>query len=169
MNIHAIIIQEPVQMLRNIKNWLEKAKLYAKEKSFDVNVLAQARLAPDQFALVRQIQSACDGVKGPAARLAGKEPPSHPDTETTIEELEARIDTCIAYLATLAPSDFDGFAERKIAMGWMQGKHVLGANFLVQFMIPNFHFHVAHTYAILRHNGVPLGKMDFIGALDMRD
>ena len=169
MNLHAFVVAQPTQMLKNLKSWLEKAKAFATEKKFEVNTLMQARLAPDQFALVRQVQSACDSAKGNAARLAGKDAPSHPDTETTIDELQARIDTTVAYLDTFAKSDFDGAEERKVSMTWMQGKHVLGGDFVREFAIANFQFPVTHAYAILRHNGVPVGKMDYIGTLSMRD
>ncbi len=169
MNDHVMLVREPAKMLRNVQAWLKKAKTFAAEKKFDANTLLQARLAPDQFPLVRQVQSACDSAKGNAGRMAGKELPSHPDTEVTIEELEARIDKCIAFLETIGPEDFAGADTRKITMSWMQGKHCLGSDYALEFGIPNFHFHVTHVYSILRHNGVPLGKMDFIGSMTLRD
>lgn len=168
MNLHVLLVQEPSQLLRNIQRWLDKATTYATEKKFDPSVLLNARLFPDQFALTRQIQSACDSAKGNAARLAGKDVPAHPDTETTVDELKARIDATINFLETIKESDFEGAETRKISLGWMQGKHVVGADYVRQFAIANFHFHVSHAYSILRHNGVPLGKMDYIGALNMQ-
>jgi uncharacterized protein len=169
MNLHPLLVQAPAKMLRNIQSWLEKAKTHAAERKFDADTLLQARLAPDQFPLVRQVQSACDSAKGNAARLAGRDIPSHPDTETTIDELRARIDTCVSFLETLPPEAFAGGLERKITMSWMKGKHAVGADFVRDFAIANFHFHVTHVYAILRHNGVQLGKLDFIGSLPLHD
>ena len=167
MTPYTLFIQEPSQLLRNIQKWLDKAVTFAAEKKFDPSVLLSARLAPDMFGLARQIQSACDSAKGNAARLAGKDAPSHPDTETTIDELKARIDATLQFLETFKESDFEGADTRKISLGWMQGKHVVGADYARQFALANFHFHITTSYLILRHNGVPLGKMDFIGALNM--
>lgn len=169
MTHYELLVLTPQKNLRNMRAWLEKARVSATDRKFDPDVLLQARLAPDQFALARQVQSACDSAKGNAARLAGKEAPTHSDHEHTISELEARIDAVIAYLETFTPEDFDGADERKISLGWMRGRHVLGRDYLEQFGIPNFFFHVTHVYAILRHSGVSLGKMDYIGTLNLRD
>lgn len=168
MNYHDIFVREPIQLLKAIAKWLDKAEAYAAEKKFNADDLLVARLAPDQFSLTRQIQSACDSAKGNAARLAGIDPPSHPDTEKTFAEMRARLDKTIAFLETVAPGAFDGAGERKISQSWMGGKHVLGADYARQFAVPNFHFHVVTTYAILRHNGVPLGKMDFVSELNLQ-
>jgi hypothetical protein len=162
-------IPQFAKMLRNLDHWLDKAAAHAKAKSFDVEVLVQARLAPDQYALVRQVQSACDSAKFVAAYLAGKQAPAHPDTEKTFAELRQRIQTCIAYLETLKESDFAGADERKVAPPWLQGKWVRGDQYLTQAALPNFYFHITTAYAILRHNGVDVGKMDYIGNLPVRD
>ena len=157
------------KMLTNLDAWLTKGTAYAQKKSFEPNVLASARLAPDQYPLVKQVQSACDAAKSAGARLTGKEPPKHPDTETTIDELHARIKTCIAYLNTLTPADFAGAESRKIALPFLEGKLLSAHAYLYELTYPNFYFHVTTAYAILRHSGVDLGKMDYIGGLTFLD
>ncbi len=151
--------------LANLENWMDKAEEHAKARSFDANVLAQARLAPDQFDFIRQVQSACDQAKYAAAYLGGKPAPSHPDTEQTFAELRERIRKCTVFLATLQPKDFAGSEERKVAPPWLGGSWLRGGDYLVHVAVPNFFFHATMAYAILRHNGIPLGKMDFIGSL----
>jgi len=155
--------------LENLEKWLDKADEHAKARSFEVDVLAQARLAPDQFDFVRQLQSACDQAKYAAAYLGGKPAPSHPDTERTFAELRERIRKCTGFLATLRPEDLAGADERKVAPPWLGGRWLRGADYLVHVAVPNFFFHVTMAYAILRHNGVPLGKMDYIGSLPTRE
>jgi len=166
---HHDAIRQFTKMLRNLDQWLDKAAAHAKTRSFDVDVLAQARLAPDQYELVRQVQSACDQAKFAAAYLAGKQAPAHPDTERTIAELRQRIQTCLGFLDTVREKDLVGAEERKVAPPWLGGKWLRGDDYLVQGAIPNFFFHVTMAYAILRHNGVDLGKMDYIGALPTRE
>jgi hypothetical protein len=156
-------------MLKNLDQWLEKGTEYAKAKSFDPDVLAAARLAPDQYALVQQVQSACDAAKYAAAYLSGQKAPSHPDTEKTVGELRARIEKCVAYLATFKSADFTGAEDRRVAPPWMEGNSVRGDQYLTRLSIPNFYFHVTSAYAILRHNGVSLGKADFIGVKNFTD
>jgi len=163
------LILEFGKMLRNLDAWLEKATVHAKAKSFEVDVLVKARLAPDQYSLDRQVQSACDAAKFGAAYLSGKEAPKHPDTEKTVAELRKRIATCVGWLETLKEADFAGAEERRVAPPWLQGKWLRGEDYLLQAGMPNFLFHVTTAYSILRHNGVDLGKMDYIGALPLRD
>ena len=151
--------------LENLEKWLDKAGEYAKARSFEVDVLAKARLAPDQFDFVRQVQSGCDQAKYAAAYLGGKPAPSHPDTEQTFAELRERIRKCTAFLATVQPKDLVGAEERKVAPPWLGGRWLSGGDYLVHVAIPNFFFHLTMAYAILRHNGVELGKMDYIGSL----
>ncbi|MGH7298348.1 MAG: DUF1993 domain-containing protein [Polyangiaceae bacterium] len=156
------------KMLANLDAWLAKAAAHAKARSFDVNVLVQARLAPDQYPLVQQVQSACDTAKFAAARLSGKEAPKHPDTETSFEELHARIQAATAYLGTFTAKDFEGAESRSIALPFLEGKTLTGADYLTEMATPNFYFHVTHAYAILRHGGVPVGKIDYIGSLQLQ-
>jgi hypothetical protein len=155
--------------LRNIEQWMDKAAVHAKAKAFEVDVLAHARLAPDQFDFVRQVQSACDQAKYAAAYLGGKPPPSHPDTEQTFAELRERIQTCLAFVETVQAKDLVGAEERKVSPPWLGGKWLRGDDYLVHLAIPNFFFHATMAYAILRHNGIELGKMDYIGALPIQE
>jgi hypothetical protein len=143
------------------------AVAHAEKKSFDPSVLLSARLAPDQYDLVRQIQSACDSAKSTPARLTGQEPPKHPDTEKTLEEVRARVQTVLAYLGTFSAKDFAGADEREIVLPFLGGKALSAADYVTQLQLPNFYFHAAHVYAILRHNGVPLGKTVYIGNLNL--
>jgi hypothetical protein len=157
------------KMLRNLDRWLVLASEHAAAKPFDVEVLVEARLAPDQYAFARQVQSACDSAKYAAAYLGGKPAPSHPDTEKTMGELRARIATCLGFLETFGKADFNDADERRVAPPWLKGKWLRGADYHAQLAIPNFFFHVTTAYAILRHNGVNLGKMDFIGDMPIRE
>jgi hypothetical protein len=162
-------VQEQKKMVRQLGGWIEKGVEFAKAKSFDPSVLLAARLAPDQYPLLRQVQAACDNAKFAAARLSGKEAPKHPDTEQTVDEVRARIQSCLAFLETLKPADFEGAEARLIDLHFMPGKVIKGSDYLTEMALPNFYFHLTTAYAILRHNGVPLGKSDFIGSLNMRD
>ena len=168
MNVNDVIPQY-MKMLHNLEGWLDKAEAFAKTKKFEVDTLVHARLAPDMYSLDRQIQSACDSAKFSASYLSGKQAPAHPDTEKTIAELRARIRSCLAFLESVASADLSGAGERKVSPKFMQGKWVRGDQFLTQLSLPNFYFHVTTAYAILRHNGVDLGKTDFIGSVPMHD
>lgn len=155
--------------LQNLEQWMEKATAHAKTKSFEVDVLAQARLAPDQYPFVRQVQSACDQAKYAAAYLGGKQPPSHPDTEQTFSELRQRIQKCLSFIDTVQAKDMAGAEDRKVSPSWLGGRWLRGDDYLVHVAIPNFFFHVTTAYAILRHNGIELGKMDFVGTLPVQE
>jgi hypothetical protein len=156
------------KMLGQLDKCLETAAAFAQTKAFDPNVFLGLRLAPDQFAFARQVQSACDTAKLGAARLAGKQPPSHPDTEQTLDELRARIRTVVAYLDTFSAQDFEGAATRIVTQPRWEGKVMTGADYFLEHALPNFFFHLTHAYAILRHNGVNLGKRDYLGPLSLR-
>ena len=153
-----------LRTLKNLSAILDKAASFAEAKKIDESVLVNARLAPDMFPFARQIQIATDLVKGCAARLSGAEPPSYADTETTIPELKARVAKTIAFLEGFKPDQIDGSEERKVTLK-LRGREVnfVGKLYLFEFVIPNFYFHVTTAYDILRHNGVELGKMDYIG------
>jgi hypothetical protein len=155
--------------LQNLEKWMEKAAAHAKAKSFDVDVLAQSRLAPDQFAFAAQVQSACDQAKFAAAYLSGKQAPAHPDTEKTFAELHERIKKCLAFVETVQAKDLTGADEKRVAPGWLGGKWLRGDDYMIHVAVPNFFFHATMAYAILRHNGVDLGKMDYIGSIPVRD
>jgi hypothetical protein len=161
-------IRQMKKMLGNLDKWLEAAGSYAQLKSFDPNVFMGLRLAPDQFAFARQVQTACDTVKAAAARLGGKEAPVHADTEQTLEELRARVRSVIAYLDTFTAKDFEAGPTRVISQPRWEGKTMSGADYFLEHALPNFFFHLTHAYAILRHNGVSIGKRDYLGALTFR-
>lgn len=166
MNISMYQASVPVfiRMLRNLRSILEKGGAHAAAKKFDPAVLVTARLAPDMLALARQVQIASDSAKGCAARLAGMDPPKYEDTESTLPELLARVDKTVAFLKTLTPAQLDGSEERDITLPMRTGPlHFKGLQYLIHFALPNFYFHVTTAYNILRHNGVEIGKQDYIG------
>jgi len=163
MNIYDLTVPQLIKMLKNIDKWLGAAIVHAEKKKFDVNILMEARLAPDQFAFDQQVQSACDHAKFLAGRVTGKASPAHPDTETTFDQLRSRTASVITYLETFKPEDFAGVEDRKISLPWMEGKWMRGDEYVTQLALPNFYFHTVTAYAILRHNGVELGKADFLG------
>jgi len=160
-----LLVLEMKKLLGSLDRLLEKATEHAAAKKYDVNVLLTARLAPDMFPLIRQIQATCDQAKYAVSRTTGKETPSHPDTEQTIPELRARIATVIAYLAEFSEDDFVGLTERRVTTPRWEGKSMSASDYLVEHAQPNFFFHLAMSYAILRANGVEIGKRDYLGAL----
>jgi len=143
---------------------LAKASSWAETRKIDQPVLINARLAPDMFALSRQVQIACDFAKGAGARLAGLEPPKYEDNETTFAELRARIDKTRKFMATLSAAQIDGSEERVIKLK-IAGKdmEMKGLEYLLYTAMPNFYFHYTSTYAILRHNGLDLAKKEYLG------
>jgi hypothetical protein len=155
-----------VKMLGNLSAILGKAAAHADAKKFDPAVLVQARLAPDMLPLARQIQIASDSAKGAAARLAGLEIPAFADTETTLADLQERIAKTIAFLETVKPEQIDGSEEKAIVVKMRTGElNFTGQPYLLHFAMANFYFHITAAYAILRHNGVEIGKMDYLGGL----
>ncbi|MBU2515796.1 DUF1993 family protein [bacterium] len=152
------------QMLQALSAILKKAALYAENRKFDSNVLVNARLYPDMFPLLKQIQIATDTAKGCAARLAGVEPPVFQDGESSLTNLTDRVDKTIEYLKTLKKEDIDGSEDKTITYT-LHGKSssFKGLPFLLHKSLPNFFFHVTTAYAILRHNGLEIGKADYIG------
>ena len=149
---------------------LAKADAHAVAKKFDSAVLLGTRLAPDMFALTRQVQIATDQAKNGSARLAGVEPPRFDDNETTIAQLQDRIAKTLAFLKTLDRKAIDAAAEREIVfpLGPVKKGQMKGDDYLNHFMLPNFYFHTTAAYAILRHCGVDVGKMDFLGAIPIK-
>lgn len=161
--MYYLTIQQFKKILTNISGLLDKAVQYSETKKFDIGNLLNARLAPDQFNFIRQVQIACDNAKYTAARLCGKEAPKHEDNEKTVGELKERINTVVEYLNSYTENDFTGAAERKIVLPFRPTEAFSGEEYLIEFSIPNFYFHVCTAYAILRHNGVDIGKRDYIG------
>jgi hypothetical protein len=149
---------------------LDKAAAYAAAKKVDASVMLGLRLAPDMFALVRQVQVACDGAKNGSSRLAGVEPPKFEDNETTFEQLKERVAKTVAYLKTLDPKAIDAAAEKEITfpLGPTAKGHMIGADYLNHFMLPNFYFHITAAYAIVRNCGVDIGKRDYLGAIPLK-
>ena len=160
--------QQMKKTLGQFNVWFDKAEAYAKEKSFDANLFVNFRLAPDQLPFVKQVQIACDTAKLGASRLTGKDAPSHADTEQSLAELRARVASVIAYLDGYSEKDFEGTSARSVTQPRWEGKVMTGKDYFFEHVQPNFFFHAAHTYAILRHNGVPVGKKDYLGALSQR-
>jgi uncharacterized protein len=154
-----------VRGLGNLSGLLTKGLASAEARDIDPSILIAARLAPDMHPLSRQVQIATDSAKGAAARLAGAEVPSFADTETTFPELQARIKQTVDFLQTLKAEQFEGADEKTITLPSPNGEMKFsGQDFLLGFALPNFFFHVTIAHAILRHNGVPVGKMDYLGA-----
>lgn len=162
-------ISQCLQGLKNLETCLDKAERHAKAKKFDVGVLTSSRLAPDMQPFIYQVQSACDYVKAAAAWLSGQAPPRHEDTERTIDELRARIRKTVAFVEGVKEAQYSGASERKVKLSWAPGKVIGGQDYLLQMTVPNTFFHLAMAYAILRHNGVDVGKMDFLGPINLVD
>ena len=156
--------------LNALSGILDKAEAYAAAKKIDPAVLLHSRLAPDMFDLVRQVQVATDQARRGAARLAGVEPAVFEDTETTIDQLKARLAKTVAYLKTLDRKQIDSSADREITfpLGPTNKGHMKGDDYLNHFVLPNFYFHVTAAFAILRHCGVDIGKRDFMGAIPLK-
>ena len=153
-----------VRMLRNLETVLDKGAVYAAARKIDPAVLVNARLFPDMFPLATQVRVAGDFAKGAVARLTGNEPPKYEDNETSFDDLKARLAKTVAYVETFKPEQFADAATRIVTMK-MRGedKTFDGTTYLANIVLPNFYFHITTAYDILRHNGVELGKRDFIG------
>lgn len=163
------LVSQCAQTLKNIETWLDKAERYAAAKNIGVGVLMADRLAPDMQPFIYQVQSACDYVKGAVAWLSGQEPPKHEDTEQTIDEVRARIRKTLAFVASVNEAQYAGAGARNVSLSWAPGKVIGGEDYVIQVTIPNVYFHVSMAYAILRHNGVEVGKMDFLGPMNFVD
>ena len=164
ISIYEALIPVANRMLDNVSVILDKGAAAAEKKQVEQAVFTGARLAPDMFPLSRQVQIACDMVKGAAARLGGVEIPKHEDTETTFAELKERIAKVQAFISSVPAAGFNGSEDKAITLNMRRGDmHFNGLDYLRHFVLPNFYFHVTATYLILRHNGVELGKMDFLG------
>jgi hypothetical protein len=154
-----------IRTLTSLHAMLGKAAAYAEARKIDPSVLVNARLYPDMFPLARQVQIATDNAKGSVSRLAGMEPPKYEDNETGFVELMARIDKTIAFLETFRPEQIDGSEDKTITLNIPSRTLTFkGMPYLLDFVIPTIYFHVTIAYAILRHNGLEIGKMDYIGS-----
>lgn len=166
--MYRILFDQMRKLLVQLESWLERAEAHAQAKAFDPGVYLEARLAPDQFPLSLQVQAAADHAKLAACRLTGKPAPPQPAPARSLAELKVRVRETVTFLAALTPEDFEGAATRAVTQPRWEGKTMIGADYFVEHAVPNFFFHLTHSYSILRHNGVPLGKLDYLGALSFR-
>jgi hypothetical protein len=164
MNLHTASLFQFRKMLMNARTWLDKAAAHAEQKKFDSKLFLAFRIAPDMFAMGKQLQVATDHAKGFAARVAGVDLPKYEDTETTIADLQARIDKTVAFLDTIKPEQIEANAKKEIVYTVAVGERRFpsGEEYLLQNAMGNFWFHITMTYAILRHNGVEIGKLDYL-------
>jgi hypothetical protein len=165
---HAIVSQ-CTQNLRNLLTCLDKAEQHAAAKKFDTGVFMTSRLAPDMQPFTYQVQSACYYVKAAAAWLSGQTPPKHEDDEKTFDDLRTRISKTIAFVESVPEAEYAGAGERRVRLSWAPGKFIGGRDYLLQMTIPNTYFHITAAYAILRHNGVDIGKQDFLRPINFVD
>ncbi len=164
-SIYKVSIPVFLRTLDRLSQILRKGEEFATERKIEPSVLFNARLAPDMYALSRQVQIACDTAKGAAARLANLEVPKHADTEASFEDLQARIAKTVDFIKSIEAPAVEGAEDRQITLKFPQREFTLtGSDYLTGFVLPNLYFHTITAYDILRHNGVPLVKGDFIGA-----
>jgi len=163
--LYEITVSQFTKMLQNLSRILDKGAAFADAKKIDMEVLLNSRLAPDQFNLLKQVQIVTDTAKLCAFRLTGKEAPVHDDKEKTLPELKTRIEQTLTYLRSLKPGDFEGAAQKKVSQPRWEGKYLMADEFVVQHAIPNVYFHITTAYAILRSNGVEVGKKDYLGEM----
>lgn len=162
--MYASTIPPIIRSLSNLRNLLEKAAVYAEQKKIDPSILISARLYPDMYPLARQVQIATDVAKGAASRLAGQEPPKYEDNEASFPELIARVDKTITLLESFTPDQINGTENNTILLPIHDRTSTFsGLAYLTDFVLPNVYFHVTTAYAILRHNGLEIGKKDFLG------
>ncbi len=166
ISLYAASVPVFQQMLNALSDVLKKAEAHASANNIDQSVFLQARLYPDMFPLVRQVQIAVDFAKGVSARLAEVELPKYDDTETTFAELQALIAKVLAFIGEIKPEQIDGKEGIEIVTrpGTPKEKRFSGQAYLLTYGLPQFFFHVTTTYALLRHNGVEVGKRDYMGA-----
>ena len=167
ISVHDILVPTVNRVFANTLVLLKKAEAFAAAKKIDVGVLLNSRLAADMFPLIKQVQIASDTVKAAAGRLSGTQTPSFADTEATLPELEARINKTLEFINSIPAEKYAGAESRDIVVPRRSGDlHTKGLPYLLHFVLPNFYFHVTALYAILRHNGVEIGKNDFLGKFD---
>jgi uncharacterized protein len=155
-----------VRMLTNLGTWLDKAEAHATAKKFEPSVYLGARFAPDMLPFTKQIQIACDMAKFGIARLAAVDAPKFDDTEASLAELRERVRATVDFIKSVPAAKIDGTDDKDVTIPRRDGTMTLkGEAYLKHFVLPNFFFHMTTTYALLRHNGVELGKIDFLGAM----
>ena len=166
LSMHTASVPVFVRILGNLLVWLDKAEAHAKERNFDPSLYLAARLAPDMLPFTKQIQIACDSAKFGVARLAGVEAPKFDDDEASLAELRERVRKTLAFVQSVPAARIDGSEARDVSVPRRDGPLTMrGDQYLLNYVMPNFYFHVTASYALLRHSGVALGKNDFLGAL----
>lgn len=166
ISMHSASVPVFVRMLGNAIVWLDKAEAHAKEKKFEPSVYLASRLAPDMLPFTAQVQIACDAAKFCMARLTGTEAPKFEDNETTLEQLRERMRKTMDYVQSVPMAQIDGTDAKDISVPRRDGAIVMkGEMYLKHFVLPNFYFHITTVYALLRHNGVELGKSDYLAGL----
>jgi uncharacterized protein len=165
MNLYDIVIPPVTRNLVQVPRWLDKAQAYAEQKKFDPEVLLAARLAPNQWPLSQQIKVIALAPRRFVAMVRGQEMPGYEEGEATIAKLRESLAASLELVQSVKPEEFEGVEDRIVPLPFMPGKGMKGSDFLIQFALPNTYFHVVTAYAILRHNGVDVGKMDYIGEL----
>ncbi len=169
MNLFEISIPNMARIIGQVRVWLDKAEAHAELKKYDPQVLLTARLAPDQWHFTRQVQVLSLAPLRLAALLRGEEPPTLPDLEPTLPAIRERLGSILTQLQALRAEEFRGAEERVIPLFFAPGKGMQALAFVTEFSLPNFLFHATTAYAILRHNGVEIGKVDFLGPISIRD
>ncbi|MBU3630535.1 DUF1993 family protein [Polynucleobacter sp. AP-Melu-500A-A1] len=164
ISMHQASVPQFKKMLNNLSSILKKGAEFAADKKIDEKVLVESRLAPDMFPLAKQVQIACDQVKMGMSRLSGVEAPKHADTETTFAQLQERIAQTIAFIDSIKPEQVDGTEAKEIKFSIKEWSfEFVGEQYLFTWIVPNFYFHVTTAYNILRHNGLQIGKTDYLG------
>jgi len=166
LSMHSASVPVFTRMLGNLLTWLDKAEAHAAARKFEPSVYLASRLAPDMLPFTRQIQIACDNAKLGVARLAGVEAPKFEDNEASFTELRERVRKTLDYVQSVPAAQIDGTEDKDVTVPRRDGTMTLkGEQYLKHWVLPNFYFHVTTAYALLRHNGVDLGKGDYLGAL----
>lgn len=175
INLYSMTVEPFTKKLEALKDLLGKVDAHAASKQLEwhasglqEDALLQSRLISDQFPFIRQVQIACDNAKNGIARLAEIEAPKMEDTEKTISELQARIDKTLAFLKSITPEQVNGKEGISVALSYWGGKSMSGLEYVSNYLIPNFYFHLATAYSIMRSNGVAIGKDDFMGPLPLK-
>ncbi len=168
-NLYDLTVPIFTKSLGGLENILRKAEEFVRASGLDETGFLQERLAPDMFPLVRQVQIVCDNAKASTARLTGIENPKHEDKEQTFAELYDRIHFTLNFLKSVQKESFEGAEERKVELPYFPGKHFIGFDYLREYALPNFFFHLTTAYGIIRHKGVAIGKKDYLNGLSLHD
>lgn len=166
--LYDLVVTQFSKMLKNFSGVLDKGAAHADAKKFEMDVLLNGRLAPDALNFIRQVQIMCDTAKLGVSRLTGKDAPVHADDEKTLADVRTRVESVLKYLGTFSPKDFETTATRKVTTPRWEGKWLTGDEYALNHVVPNFYFHFTTAYQILRHNGVDVGKKDYLGAMPFK-